>query len=118
MFGVYFGRYLQDVGVITKEQYEDMETLIEMGYQAVSKVEHSLQFASRGDILDIYSVSELDPIRIEFFDDEIEDIKLFDVQSQESKERRNACTILPATDAASPPFSMRRAKTAPNKNTG
>ena len=73
-------------------------TLIEMGYQAVSKVEHSLQFASRGDILDIYSVSELDPIRIEFFDDEIEDIKLFDVQSQESKERRNACTILPATD--------------------
>ncbi|MBQ1879863.1 MAG: hypothetical protein II158_05845, partial [Bacilli bacterium] len=38
------------------------EKLVEMGYQGVNKIEHSLQFASRGDILDIYSVSFLDPI--------------------------------------------------------
>jgi transcription-repair coupling factor (superfamily II helicase) len=51
--------------------------LVEMGYQGINKIEHSLEFASRGDILDVYSVSYLDPIRIEFFDDEIESIRTF-----------------------------------------
>ncbi len=72
--------------------------LLDAGYTANSKVEHSLQYASRGDILDIYSVSYLDPIRIEFFDDEIEEIKLFDIQTQQSKQSLSSCTILPATD--------------------
>ena len=72
--------------------------LLKMGYEAVHKVEHSLQFASRGDILDIYSVSYLDPIRIEFFDDEVESIRLFDIQTQESKENKQEVTIFPASD--------------------
>ena len=72
--------------------------LIEVGYQANNRVERSLQFASRGDILDIYSVSSLDPIRIEFFGDEIESIRTFDVQTQESKQTMMSCSILPATD--------------------
>lgn len=72
--------------------------LVEMGYQGVNKIERSLQFASRGDILDVYTVSYLDPIRIEFFGDEIESIRLFDVQTQQSKETLDECTILPATD--------------------
>ena len=72
--------------------------LVEVGYQANNRVERSLQFASRGDILDVYSVSYLDPIRIEFFGDEIESIRTFDVQTQESKQNLMTCTILPATD--------------------
>lgn len=72
--------------------------LLEMGYSANHRVEHSLQFASRGDILDVYSVSYLDPIRIEFFGDEIEAIRLFDVSSQESKKLMDGVVILPATD--------------------
>ncbi len=72
--------------------------LLDIGYQAVGKVERSLQYASRGDILDIYSVSSLDPIRIEFFDDEIESIRLFDVRTQQSKGNLKECLILPATD--------------------
>ncbi len=72
--------------------------LVEVGYQANNRVERSLQFASRGDILDIYSVSSLDPIRIEFFGDEIESIRSFDVQTQESKQTMMSCSILPATD--------------------
>ncbi|MDY6093814.1 MAG: transcription-repair coupling factor [Candidatus Enteromonas sp.] len=72
--------------------------LLEMGYQAVNKVERSLQFASRGDILDVYSVSCLDPIRIEFFDDEIEGIRLFDVSTQEKKKEVDEVVILPASD--------------------
>lgn len=72
--------------------------LSEIGYQGVNKVERTLQYASRGDILDIYSVSYLDPIRIEFFGDEIESIRTFDVQTQESIKKLDAVTILPASD--------------------
>ena len=74
------------------------QQLCEIGYQGANKIERSLQFASRGDILDVYSVSYLDPIRIEFFGDEIESIRTFDVQTQESKEKLSECVILPATD--------------------
>ena len=72
--------------------------LSEIGYQGSNKIEHSLQFASRGDILDVYTVSYSNPLRIEFFGDEIESIRLFDVQTQESIEKLDTCTILPATD--------------------
>ena len=72
--------------------------LADMGYTNANKVEHSLQFASRGDILDIYSVSYLNPIRIEFFGDEVESIRIFDVSSQESVEKLEEVTILPASD--------------------
>lgn len=72
--------------------------LSEIGYQGSNKIERSLQFASRGDILDVYSVSYLDPIRIEFFGDEIESIRTFDLQTQESKEKLTSAVILPATD--------------------
>lgn len=72
--------------------------LVENGYKLNDKVEHSLQFAYRGDIVDVYSVSYLDPIRIEFFDDEVESIRLFDIASQESKTSLDEATITPATD--------------------
>ena len=72
--------------------------LVEMGYESVNKIEHSLQFASRGDILDIYSVNYLSPIRVEFFGDEVESIRLFDVSTQESKSTLKECLVLPATD--------------------
>ncbi len=74
------------------------ERLINIGYQATSHVDKSLQFASRGDILDIYSVSYLDPIRIEFFGDEIESIRFFSLRSQESKQTLDEAVVLPATD--------------------
>lgn len=72
--------------------------LIQLGYHRVQKVDQSLQFALRGDILDVFSVNEINPIRIEFFDDEIESIRVFDVSTQRSKEERNELTILPASD--------------------
>ncbi len=74
------------------------ERLVGMGYQGINKVEHSLQFASRGDILDIYSVSYLDPIRIEFFGDEIDSIRTFDIATQQSKQTLKSALVFPATD--------------------
>lgn len=73
-------------------------TLIEAGYTRVNKIDQSLQFAIRGDIVDIFSVNYLKPIRIEFFDDEIESIRFFDIASQSSLEKIDSISILPATD--------------------
>jgi len=72
--------------------------LIQAGYSLVNKVDQSLQFASRGDILDIFSVNYDKPIRIEFFDDEIESIRIFDISTQISTKKLQKVTILPASD--------------------
>lgn len=71
--------------------------LAEIGYYRVNKIDQTLQFASRGDILDIYSLNYDDPIRIEFFDNEIEQIRFFNVGTQTSFSKANEVEILPAT---------------------
>lgn len=58
--------------------------LIEAGYEQVNKIDQTLQFASRGDILDIYPVSHDYPIRIEFFGDTVDAISYFDIAKQTS----------------------------------
>lgn len=77
---------------------EFKKLLVQSGYYQVNKVDQTLQFASRGDILDIYSVNYNDPIRIELFDDEIESMRLFDLATQTSKNKIDKITILPASD--------------------
>lgn len=71
--------------------------ITEIGYYRVNKIDQSLQFASRGDILDIYSLNYDDPIRIEFFDNVIESIRFFHVNNQSSYTKTNSVEILPAT---------------------
>ena len=57
--------------------------LLEMsGYERVVKIDHSLQYAVRGGVIDIFSVNYNDPIRIEYFDDEIDSIRFFNLVSQ------------------------------------
>lgn len=75
-----------------------VNTLIENGYQRVNKIDQTLQFALRGDILDIYSVNAINPIRIEFFGDEIESIRYFDISSQSSISEIEEMTIVPASE--------------------
>ena len=71
--------------------------ITEIGYYRVNKIDQSLQFASRGDILDIYSLNYDDPIRIEFFDNVIESIRFFHVNDQSSYTKTPSVEILPAT---------------------
>ncbi len=84
--------------------------LIHAGYLHVNKIDQSLEFASRGDILDIFSVNYLKPIRIEFFGDEIESIHYFDIATQESGTSLNEATIIPATDALISDLEINRFK--------
>ena len=77
---------------------EVKKKLIEAGYLLVNKIDQSLQFASRGDILDIYSVNYDLPIRIELFGDEIDSIRFFDLSTQLSTKKVKEVEILPAND--------------------
>jgi transcription-repair coupling factor (superfamily II helicase) len=74
------------------------KTLSASGYQRVNKVDQSLQFAMRGDILDIASVNLPHPVRIEFYGSEIESIRYFDIATQTSFESITQCQVLPASE--------------------
>ncbi len=72
----------------------------EMGYEVKSAVEVPGEVSRRGGILDIYSPNGELPLRLEFFGDEIESIRLFDPQTQRSSKLAAAATIVPAQEAA------------------
>ena len=77
---------------------EVKEKLVKAGYEQVNKIDQTLQFASRGDVLDIYPVSHDNPIRIEFFGDQIESIHYFNIATQLSNESLDKVSFEPAND--------------------
>lgn len=70
-------------------------TLREEGFEEVDYVYEPGQFACRGSILDVYSYSSEYPFRIDFFGDEVDTIRTFDVEDQLSKEKREEIEIVP-----------------------
>ena len=74
------------------------KNLISMSYERVSQVEMSGHFAIRGGIIDIFPLTEESPIRIDLWDDEIDSIKYFDVESQRSVTMLEEVSIYPATE--------------------
>lgn len=68
--------------------------LVSMGYERVGQVEMPGQFSVRGGIIDIYSLTEENPWRIELWGDEIDSIRSFDTQSQRSLENLEEITII------------------------
>lgn len=77
-----------DIAVLARE-------LREQGFTETDYVYEPGQFAVRGSIFDVYSYSSEYPFRIDFFGDEIDSIRTFEVQSQLSKDRRDAIEIVP-----------------------
>ncbi len=69
-----------------------------MGYEKESLVTKTGEFANRGYILDIFPYGYDNPIRIEFFDDEIESIRTFDAQTQLSTGKQEDVNIMPFTE--------------------
>ena len=68
--------------------FEDItKTLSNMGYERTSLATLSGQFALRGDILDVFPTTSIHPIRVEFFDDEIENISIFDENEMKNLEK-------------------------------
>ena len=71
------------------------QTLREFGFHEVDYVYEPGQFALRGSILDVYSFSCEYPFRLDFFGDDIDSIRTFEVESQLSKDHRNRIEIVP-----------------------
>ena len=60
--------------------------LFDLGYVKESLVNKTGEMSIRGFVIDVFAVSEVNPIRIEFWGDEIESIRYFDVDTQRTKE--------------------------------
>jgi len=76
------------------------QTLRTFGFREVDYVYEPGQYALRGSILDVYSYSCEYPFRVDFFGDEIDSIRTFEVEDQLSKERRERIEIVPELAAA------------------
>ena len=73
------------------------QKLIAAGYKQVARVDQPLTFSLRGGVIDVFSIQNEKPLRIEFFDEEIDSIRYFDITSQRTVERLNECLIVPAS---------------------
>lgn len=72
--------------------------LVNMGYERCEQVEAPGQFAVRGGIVDIFAPTESEPYRLDFWDDTIDSIKIFDPVSQRTIESVDEITIYPASE--------------------
>ena len=74
------------------------DRLLQAGYSRCDQVEGVGQFALRGGILDVFSPLMEQPVRCEFFDDEIDSLGLFDPGTQRRTENVSAALLLPAAE--------------------
>ncbi|NKF52437.1 transcription-repair coupling factor [Shewanella sp. WXL01] len=74
--------------------------LVDTGYHLVEQVYEHGEFAIRGSIVDIFPTGSKQPLRIELFDDEIESIRFFDVETQRSGMALEQIRMLPAKEFA------------------
>lgn len=79
---------------------EELESaLIRCGYTRCEQVEGAGQYARRGGIIDFFSPSYAEPVRIEFWGDDIDSMGFFDTRTQRRDESVEICRILPAAES-------------------
>ncbi|WP_418152939.1 transcription-repair coupling factor [Litorimonas sp. RW-G-Af-16] len=81
---------------VKREQLENY--LQQNGYSRASTVMEAGDFAFRGGIVDIFAPTEKTPIRLDFFGDELESIREFDVETQRTTETRSHLTLSPVSE--------------------
>lgn len=74
------------------------ERLSAMGYEAMAMIDGRGQFSVRGSIVDIFTPDAEHPYRVEFFDDEIDSIRSFDIDTQRSIENLKEIVIFPSSE--------------------
>lgn len=78
--------------------YDLQRELIRAGYVSSPRVDQPFYFSKRGGVIDVYSIQYEHPLRIEFFDDEIDSIRFYNQNSQRTIESVKEITIIPASD--------------------
>ena len=76
------------------EQETLIAKLVKMGYERTEQVEALGQFCLRGDIMDIYPINEVDPVRIEWFDNNIDSVRSFDIKNQRALQVKDSVEIV------------------------
>lgn len=80
------------------EQNQLKAHLVEFGYEHTEQVERPGQFSVRGGIFDIYSANYKNPLRLEFFDDEVDSIRFFETATQCSVEKVKSAWVVPGRE--------------------
>jgi transcription-repair coupling factor (superfamily II helicase) len=97
-----FAQWQDQIQVIDSDSPLDMDEmklhLQMLGYERTPQVEGPGQFAIRGGILDIFPLTEENPVRIELWGDEVDSIRSFDVESQRSLENLESLYLYPAAE--------------------
>ncbi len=78
--------------------------LVELGYERVDQVEDPGEFSVRGGILDLFPSTETEPVRVEFWGDEVESLRAFSAYTQRSLETREQVTLYPAAEDHEAPY--------------
>jgi transcription-repair coupling factor (superfamily II helicase) len=94
--------YLKACKKLSAGQSVQLETLIrnwaEIGYQRVDTVLEAGQFSHRGGLLDIWPMAEKQPVRLDFFGDEIEILRQFDPATQRTIAKLDSILVTPARE--------------------
>lgn len=80
------------------EREELLQRLTNLGYEHAAEVERMGQFSARGGIVDVFPINMLSPVRIEFFDDEIDSLREFEIESMRSTNNIGEVRVLPLAD--------------------
>jgi len=94
-----FSDFIMDYSVGDVVDMEELLVkLVNMGYERADAIEGAGQFARRGGILDIFGALDESPLRLEFWGDELDSIRIFDAHSQRSVDKTDICRIFPMSE--------------------
>ena len=87
-----------------------VEALLAGGYRRTGQVSEPGEFSRRGGILDVFPPGEPNPLRAEFYGDEVHSLRLFDVETQRSLRALDRITLLPVAELLRDEAAARRAQ--------
>jgi transcription-repair coupling factor (superfamily II helicase) len=98
-----FTLFLQIGQTLNLEKFS--QKLINSGYLRVNKVSNNGEFSIKGSVVDVFVMGQKQPVRLDLFDDEIEEIRIFDSKTQLSVQKIAELHILPAREFGFDPQS-------------
>jgi len=101
------GRTVSVGDLIEIEQF--IHLLVYLGYERVERVETKAEFSVRGGIVDFFPLTFDNPVRIEWFDDEIDSIRTFDATDQRSLEKAERVQVMPIRELIAEPERIQAA---------
>ncbi|MBN1500215.1 MAG: transcription-repair coupling factor, partial [Spirochaetes bacterium] len=92
---VYSSREIE-LNVLEDYSFDDLlQAFVDYGYERVNRIEAFGEFSVKGGIIDVFPPSYNNPMRLDFFDDTLESIREFDIETQKSIENTDSIKIIP-----------------------